>query len=119
MIKIPSWQKVVSAVCAVALVVIIISYSPKDYTPTLSNTATLNFGSTGPGASSDLTITVTGAALNDLVMLGVPNGSIVTTGCFTAWVSASNTVTVRYTNSDGITSYDPASGTFRAGILKQ
>jgi hypothetical protein len=113
------WIKLLSVPMVIVLVVVVIGYSPKAYQPILTTTATLNFGNTGPGASSDLTITVTGAAANDAVLIGVPNGSIVTTGCFTGWVSASNTVTIRFTNSDGILSYDPASGTFRASVLKQ
>jgi hypothetical protein len=83
----------------------------------LSNSASLNFPSTSAQNSSDLTITVTGAALNDLVVLGVPNGSVNANTCYTAWVSATNTVTVRFNNySSG--AIDPASGTFNVRILK-
>jgi hypothetical protein len=85
---------------------------------TLTNTATLNFGSTAAGTSTDLTITVTGAADGDAVSLGVPNGSTVANGSFTAWVSASNTVTVRFTNNDLVSALDPASGTFRVSVVK-
>jgi hypothetical protein len=85
---------------------------------TLTATATLDFGSTAAGGVSDLTITVTGAADGDAVSLGVPNGSIVASGNFTAWVSATNTVTVRYSNNDLTTARDPASGTFRASVIK-
>lgn len=84
----------------------------------LTNTATLDFGSTAPGAVTDLTITVTGAALGDVVILGVPNGSTVAAGDFTAWVSATNTVTVRFANNQLVGSLDPASGTFRATVLQ-
>jgi hypothetical protein len=85
---------------------------------TLTTTATLDFSSTAAGAKTDLTITVTGAADGDVVSIGVPNGSTVANGSFTAWVSASNTVTVRFTNNDLTNSYDPASGTFRVSVLK-
>lgn len=84
---------------------------------TLTNTATLDFGSTAAGAATDLTITVTGAADGDPVSLGVPNASTVSDGSFTAWVSATNTVTVRFTNNNLVSALDPASGTFRASVI--
>ncbi len=85
---------------------------------TLANTATLDFGSTLAGAVTDLTITVTGAADGDAVTIGVPNGSYPATGTFTAWVSSANTVTIRYANNSLTLSQDPASGTFRASVIK-
>lgn len=84
----------------------------------ISNTATLDFGSTAAGASTDLTMTVTGAAVGDVVAIGVPNGSVPATGSFMAWVSATNTVTVRYVNNALVAAHDPASGTFKATIIK-
>lgn len=83
----------------------------------LPASATLDFPSTLGGASADLTITVTGAVAGDQVILGVPNASVVANSCFTAWVSASNTVTVRFNNYAAI-SGDPASGTFNAKVVK-
>jgi hypothetical protein len=85
---------------------------------TLTNTATLDFPSTAAGTVSDLTITVTGAVDGDAVSVGVPNGSTTTTGDFSAWVSASNTVTVRFANNNLLTAQDPASGTFRVSVVK-
>lgn len=84
---------------------------------TLTNTATLDFGSTAAGAATDLTITVTGAVDGDPVSLGVPNASTLSDGAFSAWVSATNTVTVRFANNNLVTALDPASGTFRASII--
>lgn len=43
---------------------------------------------------------------------------LICSGNFTAWVSATNTVTVRYSNNDLTTARDPASGTFRASVIK-
>lgn len=81
----------------------------------LSASATLDFASTSAQSSSDLTITVTGAALSDVVSLGVPNGSVNANSSFSAWVSAADTVTVRFNNySAG--AIDPASGTFRVSV---
>jgi hypothetical protein len=84
----------------------------------LTGSGTLDFPNTVAGTSSDLTVTVTGAADGDVVAIGVANGSTVSNGCFTAWVSGSNTVTIRFTNNDLVTAFDPASGTFKATVIK-
>lgn len=80
-----------------------------------AGSATLDFASTAAGAVSDLTITVTGAADGDPVILGVPNASITATATFTAWVSGTNTVTVRFSPK---ATEDPASGTFKVRVIK-
>lgn len=85
---------------------------------TLTATASLDFPSTAASTSSDLTITVTGAALGDVVLLGAPNGSVTANSCYTAFVSATDTVTVRLNNYDSVSATDPASGTFRVSIVK-
>lgn len=84
---------------------------------TLTNTATLDFTSTAAQSGSELTITVTGAADGDAVSLGVPNASTLTNSSYSAWVSASNTITIRY-NNYSTASQDPLSGTFRVSIIK-
>jgi hypothetical protein len=82
-----------------------------------TGSATLDFGNTSAQNSADLTITVTGAASGDVVSLGVPNASVNANTCFTAWVSATDTVTVRFNNySSG--AIDPASGTFKIKVFK-
>jgi hypothetical protein len=81
----------------------------------LSATASLNFDLTALTVE-DKTMTVTGAAVGDIVTLGVPNGSVTTSVQYTAWVSAADTVTVRARTS--ATGEDPASGTFRATVIK-
>jgi hypothetical protein len=83
---------------------------------TLTTTAELDFPSTGSNATSDLTITLTGAADGDVVMVGVPSGSA-TDGTYFAFVSAANTITVRFHNTSG-GSTDPTFGTFRVSIIK-
>lgn len=80
-------------------------------------TATLNFPSTPTRTSSDLTITVQGAASGDAVALGVPNVSTLANTCYTAWVSGANTVTVRFNNFDNADK-DPASGIFKVMVMK-
>ncbi len=85
----------------------------------LNGSATLDFADTAAGTSTDLTVTVTGAADGDLVSIGISNGSTVANGCFTGWVSATNTVTIRFANNSLVASLDPASGTFKAQVCKQ
>lgn len=82
---------------------------------TLSGSATLNFPSTLATAVADLTITVTGAADGDVVILGVPNAAITATSTYTAWVSAANTVSIRFSPK---ATEDPASATFKVKIIK-
>lgn len=82
----------------------------------ISVTTTLDFGSVVAGAIADLTVAVTGAVVGDVVALGVP--SIPNKGTFFAWVSATNTVTVRFANNDLTTAKDPSSGAFKVRILK-
>jgi hypothetical protein len=79
-------------------------------TDILTATATLDFAAADP---SDLTITVTGAALGDAVSIGAQHGSVGSNNVFYGWVSAADTVTIRKTGSA-----DPASGTFRAVVWK-
>ena len=86
---------------------------------TLTNTATLSFGSvagnsSGSGSSD---ITVTGAAVGDAVVLGIPTADGTINGSFTAFVSAANTVTVRYHNNT-TAAITPTTGTFRVSVLK-
>jgi len=85
---------------------------------TLTGTGVLNYGSIASLATETLTITVTGAAIGDVVLVGIDNGSKSTGLIFgQPWVSATNTVSVEAYNSTG-SAIDPASGTFRASVIK-
>lgn len=84
---------------------------------TLTATATLNFTNTAAQNSSDLTVTLTGAADGDAVSVGVPNAAINNNSSYSAWVSAANTVTIRFNNFSSA-AIDPASGTFRVSVIK-
>src|SRR6185295_4528132 len=83
--------------------------------PLITNTAVLNFPSTVAGAVSDLTMTVTGAAVGDVVVLGIPAAAITATGVYIGWVSAANTVTIRFSPK---ATENPASATFKATVIK-
>lgn len=84
---------------------------------TLSGSASLDFGSTASGTSSELTITVTGAEPGDAVFLGVPSSANQSNSCYTAVVTTADTVDVRFNNYSG-SPIDPGSGTFTAKIIK-
>lgn len=85
-------------------------------TNVLGASATLNFASIAAAAQEDLTITVTGAAANNAVILGLPTAP--TAGIvFDAFVSAANTVTVRATNITG-SAVDPASATYSVVVIQ-
>lgn len=84
----------------------------------LSGHATLNFGNTAAGSSDDLTVTVTGAADGDEVVLGVPNAAMNANASYFAWVSAADTLTIRHNNYSG-SPIDPASSDFKFSVIKR
>ena len=83
----------------------------------ISDTATLNFGTIAPNGHQVLTITSVGASLSDLVVLGIPNASMSDHASYVAWVSATNTVSIKCFNFDG-SSFDPAAGLFKVKVIK-
>jgi hypothetical protein len=79
----------------------------------------LDFSSISAGASQTLTITVSGAELSDPVSIGIPNNATTnTTLIFSAFVSASNTVSVRCYNSATSGSADADKGLFKVIVHK-
>lgn len=84
----------------------------------VSATATLDFASLAANSFQDLTVTVTGAASGDAVIVNPVAGSAIGDVVYTSWVSSANTVTVRASNVSATTARDPASGTFRATVIK-
>ncbi len=77
---------------------------------------TLDFGSISAGASADLTINVSGAAVGDTVALGLPAAP--TAGIvFNGFVSSAGVVTVRASNITG-SPIDPASDSYRATVIQ-
>jgi hypothetical protein len=85
-------------------------------TEDLVASATLDFGSVVAGAIADLTVTVTGAVVGDIVAIGV--STIPNKGTYFGWVSSANTVTVRYANNDLTTAKDPSSQTVKVRVFK-
>lgn len=88
------------------------------FAKTLTATATLAFPSTGTGAST-LSFTLNGAADGDVVSAGVPNANStsLTTASYTAYVSAANTVAIKFVNGTPA-AIDPPSGVSRVSIIK-
>jgi hypothetical protein len=88
----------------------------------LSATASLNFAATAAGTCDLLTITVTGAADGDTVVLGVPTALAASDNyqSFNGYVSAADTVTVKRCNlTNAVTALsDPAAATVRADVWK-
>lgn len=81
----------------------------------LTATATLDFPSISANSSQELTITVTGAAVGDVVQLAAPaaiNANLLWAG----YVSSANTVTVRLSNIDG-GSINPISATWGCAVI--
>jgi hypothetical protein len=85
-------------------------------TSVLTNSAALDFASIAAAASEDLTITVTGAAVNDEVALGLP-ATPAAGLVFNAFVSAANTVTIRASNITAA-AVDAASATYAVSVFK-
>lgn len=84
---------------------------------TLTNTATLDFDLTAVNYQ-DLTVTVTGAAVDDAVSIAVDPAAMVADVTYFATVTAANTVTIRCSRVGGGGAANPASGTFRAVVVR-
>lgn len=85
----------------------------EDFVTALSGSATYNPASLSDGAGVTTTVTVTGAALGDYAQASF---SLDLQGILlTAWVSAANTVSVRFQN-ETTGAIDLASGTIKARV---
>ena len=78
----------------------IASPSSTTITKVLSATASLNFPEIAAASQANLTITVTGAAVGDEVIMALPSGPAAGL-VFNAFVSAADTVTIRASNISG------------------
>lgn len=85
---------------------------------TIEASATLDFPSTGAHSSSDLTVTITGAAVGDVVTVAPGIAAILTNSNYTAWVSASNTVTIRFNHYGSGGGTNPLSAQFNIIVTK-
>jgi hypothetical protein len=81
----------------------------------LTGSASLDFPSTAANSEANLTMTVTGAVIGDVIAIGSPAPATFTT--YFAFVSATDTVTVRFRNST-VSAMDPVAATFKVKIFK-
>ena len=84
-------------------------------TKVLSGSASLNFPEIAAASQANLTITVTGAAVGDEVVLALPAAPAAGL-VFNAFVSASNTVTIRASNITA-SPVDPAAATYGVIVI--
>ena len=87
----------------------------------LSATFSTAFSPLKPSTCSALTFTLTGASDGDSIVLGVPNAMMAIAGipAYSAWVSSTNTVTIRACNLDPATNQKTgATGTIRVDVWK-
>ena len=75
-----------------------------------------DFPNTNAQSSSDITSTVTGASVGQPVLLGVPNAAVSANTNYTAWVSAANTVTIRFNNYSS-SAVNPSAGSFYVVVI--
>lgn len=84
----------------------------------LTATANLDFPNTAAQTSSDLTIALAGAAVNDMAVVGYDPVGLDANSCYTAFVDAAGSVTVRFNNySAG--AIDPGARDFTVSVLKR
>ncbi len=87
------------------------------FTAVLKTSATIDFTSLSANTTADsANITVTGAAVGDPVIVGVP-ATIAAGLVITGYVSATDTVKVRAANVTA-SPIDPASGTYTVTVIK-
>jgi hypothetical protein len=70
----PANINVVSGLINLGLIASGTTYGVLPQSPrTLTTTASINFGSVGSNSSTSITVAVTGCAINDIVLLGMPS----------------------------------------------
>lgn len=85
----------------------------------LSTTAVLDFPDLKVDTYAELTITLTGANIGDVVCLGIPASAMIPYSEYIAWVSATNIITVRSTSSRYTTSdSNPPPANFRVTVFQ-
>lgn len=113
-------KTLLAGLVAIGIVIIVVTVSwnrPPSYDPVYRTTATLDFANTIAGAATDLTVALSGVQLGDAVVIGAPDGSMLTNGSYYGWVSASNVVSVRFLNGNLLTALNPSTGSFKIAVI--
>ena len=84
----------------------------------LTGSAVLDFPSIAASGFQDLTVTVTGASIGDIVSIGEDNSVVGSNIFYKGFISAANTVTIRAFNTHPSNAYDPTSATFKIIVQK-
>lgn len=86
----------------------------------VNGSASLTWGAIAAGASATQAIPVVGAAVGDRAVIGFPASGVSAGISVVAWVSAADTVTVRFTNTTGspITPYSGVATTLYATAMR-
>lgn len=81
---------------------------------------TLDFADTSIQSGSSQTVDIPGTSVGDLVVITPPSGAIVGNlgGIFTAYVSSTGVVTIRFFNPSTTSSLNPSSGEFTIAVFK-
>jgi len=96
-----------------------IGSSGTELTKILKGTVTVNLASIALAAVADNTVTLTGAAVGDTLIVNAP-ASAQEAGLVVAqaWVSATDTIKIRVHNAAGTDPLDPASVTFNYCLIR-
>lgn len=87
-------------------------------TSSFAAASTIDFASTTDSCIDSSGITVTGATVTSTAAVGPPAAAMVANAQYTAWVSAADTVKVRFC-AVGVVAVDPASGSFIVRVNNQ
>jgi len=112
----PSGANVVSNVVSLGLIASSATYGVLPTSiRTLTTTASINFGTIGSNNTATALVTITGSALNDLVLLGLPNG--VCAGLsFLGHVEATNSIQIHAVNATN-SSINQSAQTYRITVV--
>jgi len=112
----PTGANVVSNVVSLGLIASSATYGVLPTSiRTLTTTASINFGTIGSNNTATALVTVTGSALNDLVLLGLPNGVCAGLSLF-GHVEATNSVQIHAVNATN-SSINQSAQTFRITVI--
>jgi hypothetical protein len=109
-------KKIPITFLVIAAIITMAAYNPSALL-TIQASATLDFPNTSTNFCQELGISVPGADVGDVAMVGFPNGVINIVSSVTAYVWATDQVTVRFCNHSTVIAHDPPSATFKVVVI--